>query len=162
MNSDPIVMEYYPHPLGFEQSDRLAEKIKTHLSEKGYGLWAVETKSDGQFIGYIGFSTADFISNFTPCTEIGWRLRKEAWGNGYATEGAKACLEYGFTKLGFKEIFSFTSLFNKRSEKVMIKIGMEKIREFDHPNVEDGDRLKRHVLYKITQEEHFSPSSRHL
>ena len=101
-----------------------------------------------KFIGYTGLHKADFPANFTPCIEIGWRLIKDVWNQGYATEAAKACLQYGFINLNIKEIYSFTAAINKRSERVMQKIGLQKIGEFDHPNIISENRLCRHVLYK--------------
>ncbi len=154
MNSDPAVMEYFPKTLNIDESGRLMEKIIKSIDEKTYGLWAVETKIDNRFIGFIGISNVTFESYFTPCIEIGWRLKKEAWGKGYATEGAKACLKYAFQILKLMEIYSFTALINERSERLMQKIGMTKIGEFDHPNVEKGSQLKRHVLYKLTREKY--------
>jgi [ribosomal protein S5]-alanine N-acetyltransferase len=154
MNSDPIVMEYFPKLLNEDESNKFYERIVNNLHNNDYGLWAVEIKNDNQFIGFIGFNDTTFKSNFTPCVEIGWRIKKEEWGKGYATEGAKACLFYGFNKIGLKEIFSFTSKTNKRSEKVMIKIGLNKIDEFKHPGIEEGNQLRKHVLYKLTQEEY--------
>ncbi|HUI29421.1 MAG TPA: GNAT family N-acetyltransferase [Candidatus Acidoferrales bacterium] len=149
MNSDPQVMEYFPNSLKSEESDQFLERIVKNMDENGYGLWAVETKKDRGFIGFTGFNLTTFRSDFTPCVEIGWRLRKEAWGKGYATEGARACLRYGFDEFQFTEVYSFTSLLNWRSIKVMERIGMERVREFDHPNIKEGHRLRRHVLFRL-------------
>ncbi|MTI67649.1 MAG: GNAT family N-acetyltransferase [Firmicutes bacterium] len=149
MNKDIKVMEYFPSILTKEETDNFLKKIKKEFNELGYGLYAVELKHNKEFIGYIGFHNANFDANFTPCIEIGWRLKYEAWGNGYATEGAKACLDYGFNKLKFDKIFSFTAKINIRSESVMKKIGMKKIGEFDHPNLDKHSPLSKHVLYFI-------------
>ena len=104
--------------------------------------------SDGKFIGYIGLHHTNFETDFCPCIEIGWRLCENSWGRGYATEGARACLDYAFRQLQLPEIYSFTSLPNRRSERVMQKIGLQKIGEFDHPLVPAGHPLLRHVLYR--------------
>lgn len=109
----------------------------------------MEVKATNEFIGFIGFHTATFESDFTPCIEIGWRLKKEAWGKGYATEGAKACLEYGFEELGFDEIYSFTADINEPSKQVMRKIGLKFLTEFDHPKVDPDSTLREHVLYYV-------------
>lgn len=155
MSSDPEVMEYFTHILTPEESDRLFDKITGDMTEKGYGLWAVETKENREFIGFIGFNTADFEAAFTPCEEIAWRLKKEAWGKGYATEGAERCLKFGFEQIGLSEIYSFTSRKNKRSENVMKKIGLTKIGEFDHHEVPVGNPLRRHILYRMTKSDYF-------
>jgi ribosomal-protein-alanine N-acetyltransferase len=150
MNQDPRVMEYFVNPLSEEETDQFYNRIQEEFGAYGYGLYAVETRQNNDFIGFIGFHWANFHSEFTPCIEIGWRLKQEAWGNGFATEGAKACLDYGFHTLGLKQIYSFTAKINTPSENVMKKVGMVKVAEFEHPNIIEGNPLRRHVLYSIT------------
>ena len=153
MNADPDVMEYFLKRLTSAESDAFVDRIERGLSERGYGLWAAELKESGRFMGFIGFNYTDFPADFTPCIEIGWRLAAEFWGKGYATEGAAACLDLGFGKLGFTEVYSFTSKSNARSESVMKKIGMRKVREFKHPKIEEAHPLCGHVLYRIAADE---------
>lgn len=129
------------------------ETIQQEFQECGYGLYAVETKEDGEFIGFIGFHRATFEADFTPCTEIGWRLRKEAWGQGYATEGASACLRYGFRSMDFDKIYSFTAEVNSPSRRVMTKLGMRFVKFFDHPRLAKDSPLCRHVLYEIERDD---------
>ncbi len=150
MNADPAVMEYFPAALSRDESDRLIDRFEQHTEEKGFGIWAVERKEDGAFIGFIGLLEVGFEADFQGAVEIGWRLDNKFWKRGYATEGAKACLDYGFNALGLSEILSFTAILNQPSETVMQRIGMKKAGEFDHPKLERGSPLKRHVLYKIT------------
>lgn len=154
MNSDLKVMEFFPKALTENESDLLYQSINDKMEEKNFGLWAVEIKKEKEFIGFIGFNIPNFESDFTPCIEIGWRLKKEAWGRGYATEGARECLAYGFAILNFPEVFSFTSSLNTPSENIMKKIGMQKVGEFKHPNLPDTSPLKKHLLYKITKDEY--------
>lgn len=154
MNANEEVMKYFPKTLSSTESDAFVDRINEHFREKGYGLWAVEIKETKELIGFIGFSIATFDSDFTPCIEIGWRLDNKYWNKGYATEGAKACLDYGFNKLGFGAIYSFTAELNKPSQNVMKKIGLRKIKDFQHPRVEDGSPLKPHVLYGISKDEY--------
>lgn len=147
MNADPDVMQFFPARWSAEQTQEKMDSYQSEIGDKGYGLWAVEVKHAREFIGFIGFHEATFASHFTPCIEIGWRLDKRYWNFGYATEGAKGCLVRGKV-LGLKEIYSFTSALNARSERVMQKIGMIKIGEFQHPKIENDHPLKTHVLYK--------------
>jgi ribosomal-protein-alanine N-acetyltransferase len=154
MNANKEVMRYFPKTLDFKETDNFLNRVQEHFKENGYGLWAVELKDTNEFIGFIGFLNATFEAEFTPCVEIGWRLDNKYWNNGYATEGAKTCLEYGFNKLNLNAIYSFTAEPNKPSENVMKKIGMKKIGEFKHPRVEEGSPLKPHILYKIDKEEY--------
>lgn len=151
MNADPEVMEYFPAPLSTEKSNQLAERIRIELQEKEYGFWAVEVQGGAPFIGFIGLHRTNFDAPFCPCVEIGWRLAKEHWGNGYASEGAKASLEYAFNNLQLPEVLSFTAETNKRSQKVMEKIGMKQdpSGSFDHPMVPDAHPIKPHVLYRL-------------
>lgn len=149
INSDDQVMEYFPKTLTDEETDNFYHLIKEEIKDSGYGLFAAELKGSGEFIGFIGLHKANFEADFTPCIEIGWRLKKEAWGKGYATEGARAALAYGFDTLGFKEIYSFTATINKRSENVMKKIGMNYMKNFNHPKLAPDHSLCEHVLYCI-------------
>ncbi len=153
MNADREVMRYFPATLTSAETDRFYNAIQTEFLTCGYGWYAVEDKENREFIGFIGLHRATFAADFTPCTEIGWRLKKEAWGKGYATEGAAACLNYGFNACKLSEIFSFTAEINQPSQRVMNKIGMRLSHTFDHPNVPDGHPLRRHVLYHITADD---------
>lgn len=149
MNNDKIVMEFFLNTLTEEETIAFYHRIQKEFEEYGYGLYAVESKETHAFIGFTGFHNIAFEVDFAPGVEIGWRLCKEAWGKGYATEAASACLEYAKRNLKFETIYSFTSVPNKRSERVMQKIGMHLEKEFDHPSVEEGHWLRRHLLYKI-------------
>ncbi len=153
MNEDDDVMKYFPKKLNKNETIAWIEKNRLNFVNYQFGLFAVEHKLTKEFIGYTGFAVPTFESFFTPCVEIGWRYKKEVWGNGYATEAATACLAYGFDTLKFETIVSFTSLLNKRSEKLMQRIGMNYIADFDHPKIQKDNRLCRHVLYQSTKEE---------
>ncbi|MBH5317106.1 GNAT family N-acetyltransferase [Paenibacillus sp. GSMTC-2017] len=147
LNGDKEVMAYFPKTLSVEETKLFYQTITDEFMQCGYGLYAVEVKESKAFIGFIGFHKAIFEADFTPCIEIGWRLKREAWGNGYATEGAAACLQYGFNVLGFNDVYSFTADINTSSKGVMEKIGMSYIRDFNHPKVEKDSPLYKHVLY---------------
>jgi RimJ/RimL family protein N-acetyltransferase len=154
MNQDPRVMEFFPRVLTAAESAAMAAKNDAFFEQYGYGLYAVDElvpvsagTATEEFIGYVGLLRPSFESWFTPCVEVGWRLRAEVWGCGYATEAAAACLAYGLGELGMERIYSFTAVPNVRSERVMLKIGMKKVGEFDHPRIEEGSWLRRHALY---------------
>lgn len=153
MNADPRVMEHFPSIKTFEESLKEYEAILEHFEKHGYGLWAVSENNKTNFIGYIGLRYIDFPAAFTPAVEVGWRLAYDYWRKGYATEGAKASLKYGFEILKLPEIISFTSSENLRSRKVMERIGMHRCEknDFDHPKLPEGHRLRRHIFYKISQ-----------
>lgn len=158
LNADPKVMEYFPATLSKAESDQLVGRIKTKMDEKGWGMWAVSVPGVAEFIGFIGLNTEDQISfpaPFTPAVEVGWRIAFEHWGKGYATEGAKAALAYGFETLNLGEIVSFTAVQNMRSRRVMERIGMhhDPRDDFDHPKLPEGHSLRKHVLYRLNQEE---------
>lgn len=148
MNGDDRVMEYFLKKLTQEETLEFYRRIRAELAEYGYGLYAVECREDGAFIGYVGFHHLSFELAFAPKIEIGWRLMPQAWGKGYATEAASACLEHAKAVLNMKEVCAFTSLPNKHSERVMQKIGMQKICQFSHPLVDPRHPLCEHVLYK--------------
>jgi RimJ/RimL family protein N-acetyltransferase len=121
LNADPRVMEHFPAVLSREQSDTRAVQIEAHFEEHGFGLWAVEIPNVASFAGFVGLAIARFEAAFTPCVEVGWRLAAEHWGFGYATEGARAALAFGFGALGLAEILSWTVVANRRSRRVMEK-----------------------------------------
>ncbi|OCT11350.1 GNAT family acetyltransferase [Paenibacillus pectinilyticus] len=147
LNADAKVMRYFPKTLTTDETITFYEAIVSELKACGFGFYALEIKETQAFIGFIGFHKATFESDFTPCIEIGWRLKQEAWGKGYATEGAKACLQHGFTKLGLRDVYSFTADVNEPSKKVMMNIGMRFVKVFNHPKVEESSSLYKHVLY---------------
>lgn len=151
LNADPLVMEYFPASLSRQESDGLIEAIESGFERRGFGLWAVEVRATETFIGFTGLSEPSFESHFTPAVEIGWRLARSAWGEGYATEAAKASLAFGFEELDLDQIVSFTSTGNMRSRAVMERIGMTRDPgdDFDHPDLPDARPLRRHVLYRI-------------
>lgn len=151
MNLDLLVMKYFPQLISPEETFNQIQRIKQHFVEFNYGLFALELKQENRFIGFTGFSHPQFNSFFTPCVEIGWRIDSTYWQKGYGTEAAKACLNFGFKTLGFEKVYSFTSIHNKASEKLMQKIGMQKITEFDHPKIEPLHYLCKHVLYHINR-----------
>ncbi|GAB4159420.1 MAG: GNAT family N-acetyltransferase [Planctomycetaceae bacterium] len=154
MNADPQVMEYFPKMLSREESDALAERIEQHFDEHGFGLWAVEIKDGEPFAGFIGLVVPRFEAHFTPCVEIGWRLAANYWGHGYATEGARAALDFAFQVVGLDEVVSMTTVTNQRSRRVMERIGMtySSDDDFNHPLISPGHELARHVLYRKSRE----------
>lgn len=151
MNADPVVMEFFPETYPEERTRRFVALIRERWTQLGYSLWAVERKDIGRFIGYVGLWPATFPAHFTPAVEVGWRLAADQWGHGYATEGARAALDYGFKTVGLHEIVSFTSAINGRSRRVMERLGMRRDvgGDFEHPNVPAGHPVRPHVLYRI-------------
>ena len=156
LNADRQVMLYLNGPLTRRQSDIVANRIEAHFAEHGFGVWAVEAPGLADFIGFVGLARPRFTAHFTPCVEIGWRLARAYWGQGYATEAARHALKIGFTELGLNEIVSFTVPINQKSRAVMERIGMRHDPEgdFHHPFVPDKNPLGRHILYRITAEDH--------
>jgi RimJ/RimL family protein N-acetyltransferase len=162
LNADPEVMEFFPATLDRAQADAAFDRISAALSSRGWGLWAVEL--EGRFLGFTGLSTVGFEAHFTPATEIGWRLRRDAWGHGFATEAARAVTRFAFDEMALAELVSFTSVGNARSRTVMERLGMtsDPADDFDNPNVVAGSPLRRHVLYRLSRKglgESASPDS---
>lgn len=151
MNQDPSVLEYFPRPYSPKETQYMMNKMKDSIAEKEWGFWACDLKDTGEFIGFIGIEDRFLPEFLKPLTEIGWRLRKQFWKKGYATEGAKASLDYAFNRLKLEEVIAFTPVENRRSRRVMEKLGMKHDLkdDFDHPKVPDASSLKRHVLYRI-------------
>lgn len=154
MNADPVVMEHFPAPLAREESDAFVDRIEAHFAEHGYGLWVIE--DDTGFLGFTGLNWATFDAPFNPSLEVGWRLKRDAWGKGYASEAATAALARGFEEQ--ERITSFTSLTNERSWRVMERIGLRRDSEFEHPRVPEGSPIRQHVLY-VADRQTWSPHS---
>ena len=154
LNADPVVMEHFPSLLTRDQADLLIDRHRALLEAGEPGLFAVEVAATGTFIGFVGLAVPRFEAPFTPCVEIGWRLARSAWGHGYASEAARAVLAHGFRDLALDEIVSFTAVRNRRSRAVMERIGMTRdpAEDFDHPSLQPGDPLRRHVLYRTTRD----------
>jgi RimJ/RimL family protein N-acetyltransferase len=154
INSDSEVMEHFPAPLTRRQSDELIEKNEEGFEENGFGLWALELRESGELIGFTGLAVPGFEAHFTPAVEVGWRLARPAWGNGYATEAARAALTIGFEQGGLAEIVSFTTVANFRSRAVMERLGMthDPADDFVHPVLPAGHPQRRHVLYRALRQ----------
>lgn len=151
LTSDPEVMRFFPKLLSREETALMIARQMQHQAEHGFCFFAAELKATSRCIGFIGLLRTFFEAPFTPCVEVGWRLAKEHWNQGLATEGAKRSLEHGFNDLHFPEIVSLTATQNLPSMRVMEKIGMKRdlAGDFDHPRVPEGHSLRRHVLYRI-------------
>jgi RimJ/RimL family protein N-acetyltransferase len=150
MNADPEVRRYFHATLSREESDASAARLDAAIERDGFGFWALELAATGRFIGFTGITRVTFEAPFTPAVEAGWRLARDCWGQGLATEAARAALEFGFNRLGLEEIVAFAVPGNTASRRVMEKIGMQEDPEaaFDHPNVPAGSPVRRHVLYR--------------
>lgn len=153
LNADPEVMRYFRAPLDRAASDAFVDRIESSFDDLGYGLWAVEVRAEGRFIGFTGLARQTFTAPFTPCVEVGWRLAQDAWGHGYATEAARAALTVGFDDIGLDEIVSITTVTNLRSQAVMQRIGMTRdpADDFEHPSLPEDHPLRPHVLYRIAR-----------
>ncbi len=156
MCADPDVMKYFPAVQTVADSYVQANRGRDYIEAHGWGFWAVELKSTGEFIGFVGLHAQEAncgIPN-APFVEIGWRLRAESWGHGYASEAASFALDYAFTHLNVDEVYSFTAIPNERSKRVMERIGMADTGQlFNHPKVVHGHRMECHCLFKITKEQ---------
>lgn len=149
LNADAEVMAHFPKTYGLEETENMITELNRRFECNGYTFYAVDLAGSNEFIGFIGLNYAEMKTPFCPCTEIGWRLASKYWGFGYATEGAKACLVWAFKKLKLETIYSWTTKTNAKSEAVMQRIGMNKVAEFNHPELEKSHRLSGHVLYQI-------------
>lgn len=149
INGNPHVMRYFPGCLTPEESDRFVARIVAELKACGHGLFAVEIKDTGEFIGYVGLHAFDFDAPFSPGWEIGWRLSDRHWHKGYATEAAVACIDYARGGGLIRRLYSFTAVVNRPSENVMKRIGMTYAGRFGHPALPCGHPLREHLLYEL-------------
>jgi RimJ/RimL family protein N-acetyltransferase len=154
LNADPEVMEHFQKPLTREESDAFVARIEEEFDESGFGLWAVEVPDHAPFIGFVGLHRVRFDAPFAPAVEVAWRVAREHWGRGFATEAACAAVRYGLDEANVDEVVSFTTPDNVRSRKVMERLGMvrDADSDFEHPNVPVGHRLRHHVVYRFARE----------
>ncbi|NRG16825.1 GNAT family N-acetyltransferase [Rhizobiales bacterium] len=153
MNADPHVMRYFPSVLSSAESDAFVERCKSKIGRDGFSLFPLELKESGKFKGTAGLSPPDYEKPlpFEPCVEIGWRSPVSSWRKGYGSEAARALLGFGFETLGLDEIVSFTATLNKRSARVMERIGLARYHDSDfmHPMIAEGDSLRPHIPYRM-------------
>ena len=151
LNADPVVMEFLPNLLTRADSDALAARLQAAIDTLGFEFWAIELRGSGQFAGFTGLSGPRSEAPFTPCVELGWRLARGFWGQGYATEAAHAAVAFGFETLALAEIVAFTVPANLRSRRVMERLGMQRdaAADFEHPALPAGHLLRPHLLYRL-------------
>ena len=152
------VMAFFPRIATPEETEGFIQRMLRQFAENGFCYFAVDLLESSEFIGFIGLMAQDYEADFTPCVDIGWRLKPSAWNKGYATEGAKACLTYAFDELNLQTIYSTAPVVNVKSEAVMKKIGMQKAGTFNHPRLLDNERLRECNVYVIHSGDHGSSS----
>jgi len=154
MGRDPEVMRYLGPVMTREQADAGFERAQGQIARDGFGFWAVERKADGRFLGFLGPKNTTFDAHFTPNIELGWRLSRDAWGQGLATEGARAARDWAFQNIETDEVIAITVPGNLGSQAVMRKIGLERdlAGDFDHPNLAETDPLRPHLLFRLNRE----------
>ena len=149
INADPEVMAHYPSTLDRARSDAGVARLSTHNEQHGFGLWAAELRADGSLLGFCGLQHVPFEAHFTPAVEIGWRLRRDAWGHGYATEAARACVEHAFGVLGLDELLAMARPGNTPSLRVMERLGMTHDPADDFVHAPPGSPPLDFVLYRL-------------
>jgi len=153
LNADPVVMEHFPGLQSREESDSSVDRFEKLWRDYGFGPWAVEVPAVAEFIGFVGLAVPSWEPPFahaaTPAVEIGWRIAADHWGHGYAVEAAEASLTHAFEVLALREVLSWTVPANWRSRRVMERIGMTYVQDFDHPRLPVDSPLRRHLLYRV-------------
>ncbi|HEY8608010.1 MAG TPA: GNAT family N-acetyltransferase [Noviherbaspirillum sp.] len=166
LNADPRVTEFLPGALTMEEVEAFIVFQQGLFARTGGCYFALEVESTRELAGFVGLKRHELDSPvrlpFAPCSDIGWRLAAPHWGKGYAIEGARACLNFGFHALGLDEIVSFTVPENRRSRAVMEKLGMREDTAggFAHPALPPTHPLSRHVLYRLTRADAFKDRPR--
>jgi RimJ/RimL family protein N-acetyltransferase len=151
LNGDPETMRFFPATLDRAASDRMVDRIESRFDRQGYGLWALEVAATGDFIGFTGLNPMPDGVPGAGGVEVGWRLARHAWHQGYATEAARAALDVAFNGVGLAEIWSMTAILNEPSQAVMRRLGLTEAARFDHPGVPGGHRVQPHVAYHLTR-----------
>ncbi len=153
LNGDPLTMRFFPDTLDRATSDAFVDRIESRFDEQGYGLWALEIAATGRFIGYTGLNPMPDGVPGAGGMEIGWRLDRHFWGQGYATEAARAGLEVAFDGAGLHEVWSMTAVLNEPSVAVMRRLGMTEVARFEHPRIPVDHPTRPHVAYHLARPE---------
>jgi len=155
MNADAEVRKYFPKVLNREDADGEATRIRAGIAQRGWGMWAIEVPGVHPFVGFVGLSVPAIDVAWMPAVEVGLRLARDAWGQGYATEAAAAALHFAFNELALNEVVAMSVVPNTPSHRVMDRLGMvrDPAADFDHPRVPQDWALKRHILHRITAEQ---------
>ncbi len=157
LNADVEVMAHFPKVLTEKESSEFMVRLQESYDKRGYTYFAVEIRATAEFIGFIGLAYQEYETDFTPAVDIGWRLKKSAWGNGFATEGAKCCLVFAFDTLHLNRIISTCTAKNLPSEKVMQKLGMKRMGEFKHPRLVAFPEIESCVWYALESTDRVVP-----
>jgi len=153
LHASPEMMRFLGGPMSRADCDAMLARMRAHWEARELGAWALTLRDTGELVGLAGIVVPRFETRFTPCVEILWRLAPAQWGRGLVTEAARAALDDGFDRLAFDEVLAFTVAQNERSWRVMDRLGMTRdpADDFDHPLVEEGSPLKRHMVYRVAR-----------
>lgn len=151
LNADPQTLLYFAETLDRARSDAYVDRIESRFEEQGFGLWALERIDTGKFIGYTGLNPMPPTVPGNGGMEIGWRLMKQAWHHGYATEAAIAARDIAFDGAGLPELWSMTAVLNEPSQAVMRRLGMTEVGRFEHPSVPEGSPIRPHVMFHLAR-----------
>jgi RimJ/RimL family protein N-acetyltransferase len=158
LNADGEVMRFFPAPLSGTESDALADRADAMFDQYGYGLWALQRRDTGEFIGFTGLAPMPDGVPGAGEVEVGWRLARSAWGHGFATEAAVEAVRFGFDLLCLTEVNSITAVINMPSRRVMERLGLHPAGEFEHPRVPKGSVLRPHVRYRLAAHDAARPA----
>jgi RimJ/RimL family protein N-acetyltransferase len=152
LNADPDTMRFFPSTLDRAGSDKLVDLIEQRFDEQGFGMWALEVTSTGEFIGFTGLNPMPDDVPGAGGMEVGWRLARSAWHHGYATEAARGALDVWFDGLGNTRVYSMTAVLNEPSQAVMRRLGLTEYSRWDHPRIPDGNPLRPSVTYRLIRD----------
>ena len=162
MNADPEVRRHFPSVQTEDEALDEAGRARALLRQRGWGFWALQIAGVMPFAGVVGLLVTGFEARFVPCVEVGWRLARETWGRGYASEAAAAAAQFAFERLELEEIVAIATESNAPSRRVMERLGMrhDPAGGFDHPRIAEGHPLRRHVLYRLARKDFHAPGER--
>lgn len=151
-NTEPV-MRWLGGVQTFEEQKDVVERLRGYSRDYGHTFWAVERKEDGEFLGFCGLKRANgFESKVTGEVEIGWRLREDSWGRGYAREGASASLDFAFRQVRARRVVALTIAENKASWGLMLRLGMHRREDLDYSDPEWPATMNPVIVYELRRE----------
>jgi RimJ/RimL family protein N-acetyltransferase len=153
LTNTPAVMRWLGGVMDEAGQAAARARVDSYKAEHGHTFWLVERREDGALLGFCGLKRSNQAGGPIGMMEVGWRLREDAWGKGYAKEAAAASLDLAFGRFGAEEVIALTVQHNAASWGLMERLGMERREDLDFGSAEFDPENPRIIVYSIARED---------